>query len=313
MALGDYVRVSRAFLEAFKWANAEGKVNNNAENGVGGATTSGSEEEDEEATKRKCAQVNALLRDLKVSSSIIFLWQASEAVNCVVQEYQSTLSALSIKDDRIRRPHSRPILLYRVLVRLLMAATLTLLSLPGLLLWAPIFLSTQFAVARMRSKGPAWDTWDEIAQTKLVVGLGTGIAVWVLCVLLTLPVAPLSALGVPAVMWLTLRWFEDAVAASRALRALLRLLFLPSSHFASLRSTRASLHTRLMTLATQYLSLPEDPEAFFAEVGGREKGRVMGRWEGKVKYFSVRRRRKRDWNETLRLYDSHDYPDDKTS
>ena len=64
MTLGDYVRVSKAFSEAFKWANAEGKV----ENGSGaGATTSGSEEEDEEVTKEKCAQVNALFRDLKVS------------------------------------------------------------------------------------------------------------------------------------------------------------------------------------------------------------------------------------------------------
>lgn len=64
MALGDYVRVSRAFLEAFKWANVEGKVENGA--GAGTATTSGSDEEDEEVMKRRRAQVNALLRDLKV-------------------------------------------------------------------------------------------------------------------------------------------------------------------------------------------------------------------------------------------------------
>ena len=81
MALGDYVRVSRAFLEAFKWANAEGKMNGNgnAENGnghgVGGGTTSGSEEEDEEVTKKKCAQVNALLRDLKVSRTLVLTFR----------------------------------------------------------------------------------------------------------------------------------------------------------------------------------------------------------------------------------------------
>ena len=41
MALGDYVRVSRAFVEAFKWAEAEGRIEN-------GFTTSGSEEEADE-------------------------------------------------------------------------------------------------------------------------------------------------------------------------------------------------------------------------------------------------------------------------
>jgi len=33
----------------------------------------------------------------------------------------------------------------------------------------------------------------------------------------------------------------------------------------------------------------------------------LGEWRA---VFSVRRRRKRDWNETLRLYDKTDYPAD---
>ena len=59
MALGDYVRVSRAFVEAFKWAEAEGRIEN-------GFTTSGSEEEADENVKSRCTFINSLRRDLKV-------------------------------------------------------------------------------------------------------------------------------------------------------------------------------------------------------------------------------------------------------
>lgn len=60
MALGEYVRVCRAFVEAFKWAEAEGRID-------GSTTTSGSEEEDEALVRKRCAFVNALRRDLKVA------------------------------------------------------------------------------------------------------------------------------------------------------------------------------------------------------------------------------------------------------
>lgn len=66
MALGEHVRVCRAFVEAFKWAEAEGKADGSAT--AGGGTTSGEDEEDEEVVKKKCAFVNALRRDLKVYS-----------------------------------------------------------------------------------------------------------------------------------------------------------------------------------------------------------------------------------------------------
>lgn len=72
MALGDYVRVVRAFVEAFKWAADEGK----GEAGEGGAVTSGEEEkewesgdEQREEVKRRKARVYALQNDLKVRYS----------------------------------------------------------------------------------------------------------------------------------------------------------------------------------------------------------------------------------------------------
>jgi glycerol-3-phosphate O-acyltransferase / dihydroxyacetone phosphate acyltransferase len=106
----------------------------------------------------------------------------------------------------------------------------------------------------------------------------------------------------------TLRRFEDAVSSLRAFTSLLRLLRAHPNQLAALRQTRTSLHARVLSLATGTLGLPEDPEDFYIRIGGRQKGRAVGKWESRAKYFSLRRRRKRDWNETLRLYDKVDYP-----
>ena len=77
----------------------------------------------------------------------------------------------------------------------------------------------------------------------------------------------------------------------------------------ALQTTRRDLHEQVMGLATGTLGLAHDPETFFLESGGKEKGRARGKWESRAKYFSLRRRRKRDWNETLRLYDKVNYPE----
>ena len=66
MSLGDYVRAVRAFVEAFKWAEGAGSV-------ADFSTTSGEDGEvgeDEKQLKKRKAVVNALQRDLKVSSQL---------------------------------------------------------------------------------------------------------------------------------------------------------------------------------------------------------------------------------------------------
>lgn len=160
-----------------------------------------------------------------------------------------------------------------------------------------------------KKSGPIWDTWDEIAQYKLIYGLISGVCVWVGSVLLTLPVAGITTFVVPTLMWMTLRWMEDGVSAFRAFTALLGLLRVGKSTLKEMHDRREELHRRLMNLSVQTLGLPADPETYFVEVGGRQKGRVMSGWESKTRYFSVRRRRKRDWNETLRLYDKTEFPE----
>ena len=228
----------------------------------------------------------------------------------MTQRYQDQLVRWGIKDDRIRRPLSRRTILFRMAVRLPWSIFLFTLSTPGLILWTPVFLTTFYAVYNFKKSGPIWDTWDEIAQYKLVYGLFSGLFVWLASVLLTLHIAPITMVMVPAVMWMTLRWLEDAVSAFRAFTALTRLLRVGKVTLRSLWDTREDLHTRIHNLAVGTLGLPADPEKYFLEKGGREKGRVGGRLDSGAKYFSIRRRRKRDWNETLRLHDIVDYPEE---
>ncbi|GJE94486.1 PlsC domain-containing protein [Phanerochaete sordida] len=291
MTLGDYVRVVRMFLEALKVPETKD---------AGAARGSASEGEMEGATRDLEERLACLSADLTA--------------------YQEKLSYYGIKDDRIRRPLSRPVILYRLTVRLSWSLVLFSLSLPGLLLWLPVFVTTFIAVREFKRTGPVWDTWDEIAQYKLVYGLISGLCVWCGAMLVTLPVAPITAVVVPVMMWMALRWFEDAVASFRAFAALARLFLMPRSQMVLLQATRRDLHKRVVDLAVNTLGLPEHPETYFAQnpeadgftgTGREDKGRVRGPWQSKAKYFSIRRRRKRDWNETLRLYDKVDYgPED---
>ncbi|KAI0051817.1 hypothetical protein FA95DRAFT_1511359 [Auriscalpium vulgare] len=279
MSLGDYVRVTRTFLEAFKARRLP-------------ADPSSSNGETSDADQAETDEIIKLERELKV--------------------YQAELYKLGIRDDRIRRPLLRPVILYRMLLRLSWAVFLFSLSIAGLILWTPIALTTFYAVHSFKKTGPVWDTWDEIAQYKLIYGLVSGLCVWAGATLLTLPIAPVTAVLVPVLMWMSLRWFEDAVSAFRAFVALARLVRVRSATLARLHATRADLRARVLELGVNGLGLPEDPETFFVENGEKQKGRVTGRWAGRAKYFSVRRRRKRDWNETLRLYEQFDYPADET-
>jgi glycerol-3-phosphate O-acyltransferase/dihydroxyacetone phosphate acyltransferase len=277
MSLGDYVRVTRAFLEVFK----AGRLPSAHTSSAGSASPEvGVEEKDEDIVKLK--------EDLEA--------------------YQSKLHKLRIRDDRIRRPLSRPVILYRLVLRFIWVSFLLSISLGGLTLWLPVAATTFYAVRNFKKTGPVWDTWDEIAQYKLIYGLVSGLLVYAATILLTFPIFPITVVVVPLLMWMSLRWFEDAVSAARALAALGRLLRVNPATLARLRTTRADLQGRLMHLAVHGLGLPPNPEEYFGSYGDKDKDRLIGRWASKAEYFSVRRRRKRDWNETLRLYEQIDYP-----
>lgn len=225
--------------------------------------------------------------------------------------YQDQIAEWGIKDDRIRRPLPRHVIVFRLFIRFTWAVPLFIISTPGLILWLPVFATTFYAVHNFKKTGPIFDTWDEIAQYKLTYGLISGICVWIFGVIMAWPIAQYNALFfIPLLMWMTIRWLEDTVSAFRAFTTLLRLLYIGKPQLKAMHEKRHDLHSRVMNLAVNMLGLPSDPEIFFRTSGGRQKGRIQGRWEGGTRYFSIKRRRKRDWNETLRLYDKVDYPED---
>src|SRR5882757_4284735 len=132
----------------------------------------------------------------------------------------------------------------RMVIRLAWSICLSTISFPGLVLWTPVFATTYIAVRNFKKTGPIWNTWDEIAQRKLVYGLFSGLSVWAACILLTLPTAAITSFLVPTLMWMTLRWMEDAVSAFRAFMALARLLGVGKKTLNKIRTTRRDLHAR---------------------------------------------------------------------
>ena len=222
--------------------------------------------------------------------------------------YQSKLDQLQIRDDRIRRPLSRPVILYRMMLRFCWASFLFFISLCGLTLWLPVAITTFYAVHNLKKSWPNMHTGKHIAHTKLTYGLGSGLCVYATAVAFTLPDFPVTLVVVPVLMWMSLRWFEDAVSAARAFFALRRLLWVNLETLSHLRATRSDLHRRVVHLAVDELGLPSDPERHFVACGEKDQGRLFGRWAKEIDYFSVWRRRKRDWNETLRLYEQFVYP-----
>ncbi|KAM0789882.1 hypothetical protein ACM66B_006726 [Microbotryomycetes sp. NB124-2] len=306
--LGSHVRLTQRFVEGLgdEDKRAEQKWNDAAGVSVKGVLKTpmrsarekaGSEGGDyfsqEQSRDEHDLDVKALVRDL--------------------QAYQNLLYLHGIKDDRVRRdPRTfrRRILLKRLSVRLGGASMLFAVSLPGLFLWAPIFLVARSRSEKMKRGGPVWDTYDEIAQTKLVTGLITGIAVWILFALATFPILPLSLVLFPVIMWLTLRWLEDLTSSLRASLSLFRLLWIGKAQLMLLRQMREDLRVRVERLAVERCGLPADAEKWFFAEEKAARRRWVPRKPGFLDFFSIKRRRKKDWNEALKLSDTNWFPED---
>lgn len=144
-------------------------------------------------------------------------------------------------------------------------------------MWTAVFVATFIGVHNFKKTGPIWDTWDEIAQYKLVYGLLSGIFVWIAFVSLTFRFAKITVFLVPALMWMALRWLEDAVSAFRAFStSLSRLLWVGPTTLKKLRETRNDLHSRVINLAVGTLGLRRNT-FWKAEVGRKVESKVIGR------------------------------------
>ncbi|GAA5937940.1 uncharacterized protein JCM15063_005419 [Sporobolomyces koalae] len=239
-----------------------------------------------------------------------------------LKTYQDLLYLHGIKDDRVRNPRliRRHVVLKRLLIRLATSAVLLAAALPGSILWAPILFVTRYETKKMIKKGPAWDTYDEIAQTKLVYGVGSGVLVLAVCTLFTWPFTPLNLVFFPIFMWLTLRFLEDLTSSLRAVLALFRLLLLGKRQLLLLRQMRSELRERVERLAVDHAGLPRDATVFVNTREKKWRRKVgLGRFEtveggGIVEwigFFDPRRRRKKDWNESLKMFDQTEFAEDE--
>lgn len=90
----------------------------------------------------------------------------------------------------------------------------------------------------------------------------------------------------------------------RATRSLLKMLMISKEELRSIKSQRARLEKEVMKVAVESCLLPSSNQ----EVLRNDEQQEMVIKNGKVTnsrfdYFSIRRRRKKDYNEVLRLWD----------
>ena len=145
-------------------------------------------------------------------------------------------------------------------------------------------------------KLPIEDNFDEITQYKLLISAILLVPIYLTACLFTLPFILITSWLIPLLMWLTIRWTEDLFQAVRSCISLTKLLLMPASEYSSIRSIRENIRAKVKELAVYELELPENPEVLISKIRPRGLG-----------YFSIRRRRKKDYNEVLRLWDVSAY------
>ncbi|PKK80812.1 hypothetical protein RhiirC2_723478 [Rhizophagus irregularis] len=211
--------------------------------------------------------------------------------------YQDLLDSHGIKDYRVSRPTplSKSSLIFRIYLRIIWAFILASLSFPGWILWSPIFIVVKYKEYQIR-KLPIEDNFDEIAQYKLLISTILLIPIYFVICFFTFPFILITSWLIPLLMWLTIRWTEDFFQTVRSCLSLTKLLFLPASEYSAIHTMRENIRVNVKELAVHEMGLPENPENLIRKIRPRGMG-----------YFSIRRRRKKDYNEVLRLWDVSAY------
>ncbi|KAG0094682.1 hypothetical protein BGZ93_006897 [Podila epicladia] len=288
ISLGQYVRLTRQFVAAFGHHQQVATTNGKNEDGdISGDSDSSSEQTVSGMDQETIVKIDTLAKDLAY--------------------YQDQLDFYHLKDYRIKqgKPPTK-VLLGKLFQRFLLACLLSTICIPGLILWAPVFIAVKYKEKQIRQKGPLEDNLDEIAQYKLMISTFFLPLIWGFWVLMTFPIAMMTGPGIVVLMWLTIRWLEDLIHNAKSMLSLLRLLFMTQDTMYSLRDTRQELAGRVHEFSVKHLGLPDDPEELVKENKTRKAN--VG-WLGKLSgsYFSIKRRRRKDWNEVMRLHDVSRY------
>ncbi|CAI2170478.1 2713_t:CDS:2 [Funneliformis geosporum] len=297
ISFSEYVKLTKKFIDLLsKVKNVENDIVEGSSNNIPNGTSILDEKEFivERIDSGNLLSVdNPDIQNEKISHQGVDLADLSRDLTA----YQDLLDSRGIKDYRFSNPTplSKPALIFRIYLRVIWASVLASLSLPGWALWSPVFVAVKFKEYQIR-KLPIAENLDEIAQYKLLISAILLIPIYLIACFFTLPFILITSWLIPLLMWLTIRWTEDLFQAMRSCISLTKLLFLPLSEYSEIRSIRENIRMRVQELAVHELGLPENPENLIS----KSRPRGMG-------YFSIRRRRKKDYNEVLRLWDVSAY------
>ncbi|KAF9344993.1 hypothetical protein BGX26_003669 [Mortierella sp. AD094] len=299
ISLGQYVRLTRKFVAAFSQHKQESAAIAEPK----ATTATGAEGKNGEATESS-RDSSEMKRPVNMSTETA---AKIDELAKDLTEYQDQLDFYHLKDYRINQgKHPAKVLIGKLIQRILLGCLLAIICIPGVFLWSPVFIAVRYQENKIRKKGLLEDNLDEIAQYKLMIATFFLPVIWGFWVVVTLPIALITGPGIIALMWLTIRWLEDLTHNAKSTLALLRLLFMTEDTMVSLRDCREELAQRVHEFAVQYLKLPEDPEELVKENKTRKSS---SGWMGKLSgsYFSIKRRRRKDWNEVMRLHDVTKY------
>mmetsp|Transcript_12986 Transcript_12986/g.25197 ORF Transcript_12986/g.25197 Transcript_12986/m.25197 type:complete len:532 (-) Transcript_12986:899-2494(-) len=224
-----------------------------------------------------------------------------EEISESLETYQKMLDVAKVKGDRIRRIEAnggvRPTQMQCVRIiayRTVLCTLLMLVAAPGLLLWSPVWYLIKRKERSLLDKGIGWV--DSVAENKMIVGF-FGIAGFILLFNVFAPF-------LLAYLWLTMRLYEEAVASARSICGIYRLMTMSDNNLQTLLRlrTQAKIHVlqgvSLFPQSSADRIFEECEDNVFEDKTDEDRGRP--RWWTN---FNPMRRRKKDWNELLRLAD----------
>jgi len=218
-----------------------------------------------------------------------------------LDQYQSLLDLVKVKDERIRRVEitgQRPGFLGCIRIisyRLILCIILFAIAGPGLLIWSPIWFLIKRKERDLLDKGAGWV--DSVAENKMLVGF--------LAVLTLIVLTNVFAPFVLMYLWLTMRLYEEAVASARSIFGIFRITMVSDDVLRQMIDLRKQAENDVLIGAALFPR--SSAERIKEECGDNiydnktdEDINKRPRWWTN---FDPMRRRKKDWNELLRLSD----------
>ena len=232
------------------------------------------------------------------------------ALRAALSAYQDLLDEKKIKCERVRRAgvqggQALPWYwcLWGMLQRVLSCVILFIIALPGLVVWLPMWWYVKRQERYLMSKGPRWN--DSVAEMKMLTA-GCTLIFLALGIVLTAPYFrspyPFLCCGY---LYTTMRCYEEGVADARSAFSLFKLLFLTPATMGKMVALRAAAKAAMDPAIALLPTGVADVLAQSADEArpSRALDYYFPWWVARLIMLVVRRKKK-DWNEVLRLNDA---------